>query len=153
MNFGRAWAMPNHKTFTIKPIKELIEQERIEGKFVDLFPHPYSEDALSFLKFTPSNCVFFMLYDPPYSQRQLFEMYKGLGQNLQSNAAYFKELDSEIHRVMAPGGKVIKFGWNSKKISRHFEIDRILLVSHGAAHNDTIVTVQRKAQVTFRGKR
>jgi len=145
----RVWAMPNHKTFTIKPIKELIDSERIAGKFIDLFPYPYDKDALEYLKSIPTNSIWFMLYDPPYSQRQLFEMYKNLGKDLQSNAAYFKQLDNEIDRVMKPGGKVIRFGWNSKRISPKFDTDRILLVSHGAAHNDTICTVQIKSQTTL----
>ena len=142
----RVFAMPNHKTFEIKPIKELIEQERIAGAYLDLFPYPYERDALQYLKELPDNSIWFMLYDPPYSQRQLFEMYKNLGENLQSNANYFKLLDNEIDRVIIPKGKVIRFGWNSKRISPQFEIKRILLVNHGAAHNDTLVTVQTKIQ-------
>ncbi|MCH7561551.1 MAG: adenine-specific DNA methylase [Thaumarchaeota archaeon] len=148
---SRVCAMPNHKTFEIKPIKELIKQERIAGVEIDLFPFPYEvdRDALKYLRSIITSTVFYLLYDPPYSQRQLFEMYLKLGVNLQSNAAYFKELDFEIDRVMAPKGKVIKFGWNSKRISKQFDIIRILLVNHGAAHNDTIVTVQQKNQGTL----
>lgn len=144
----RVWAMPNHKTFTIKPIKELISNE-LGRYYYDLFPHPYDMDVLERLKNVKDESLDKIAYDPPYSQRQLFEMYKNLGQNLQSNAAYFKKLDAEIDRVMQPGGKVIRFGWNSKRISKNFEIDRILLVSHGAAHNDTICTVQIKSQNTL----
>ncbi len=147
----RVFAMPNHKTFEIKPIKELINKERIPGEFIDLFPYPYQKDALEYIKTIKDESIDFMLYDPPYSQRQLFEMYKKLGKDLQSNAAYFKELDIEIDRVIKPNGKVIRFAWNSKRISKSFEIKKILLVNHGAAHNDTIVTVQHKAQITFRG--
>ena len=146
IKFERVFAMPNHKTFEIKPIKELIEQERIAGEFIDLFPYPYHKDALRFLKDMPDNYYWFMLYDPPYSQRQLFEMYKNLGENLQSNSNYFKLLDEQIDRVMKPKGKVIRFGWNSKRISPQFDIKRIMLVNHGAAHNDTIVTIQSKNQ-------
>lgn len=145
----RVFAMPNHKTFEIKPIKELINKERIAGEFLDLFPYPYDKDALELAKSIKDNSIWFLLYDPPYSQRQLFEMYKKLGKDLQSNAAYFKELDKEIDRIMTPKGKVIRFAWNSKRISKNFEIKRILLVNHGAAHNDTIVTVQQKTNFTL----
>ena len=145
----RVWAMPNHKTFTIKPIKQLLEQE-FDRCYYDLFPYPYDTDALERIKSLRDESLDKIAYDPPYSQRQLFEMYKGLGISLQSNAKYFKELDFEIDRVTQPGGKVIRFGWNSKRISKNFEINRILLVSHGAAHNDTICTVQIKSQTTLR---
>lgn len=40
----------------------------------------------------------------------------------------------------------ISFGWNSGGIGKQydFEIIEIMLVAHGGAHNDTIVTVERK---------
>jgi len=44
------------------------------------------------------------------------------------------------------GGFAISFGWNSIGMGKThgFEIIEILLVCHGGAHNDTIVTVDRK---------
>lgn len=41
------------------------------------------------------------------------------------------------------GGKGIRFCWNSCGIgaNRGFDIKRVLLICHGAAHNDTIVTI------------
>ena len=52
-------------------------------------------------------------------------------------------------RVCKVGGTVLTMGWNSVGIgaSRNFEKLEILLVSHGAQHNDTIVTVERKLPV------
>jgi hypothetical protein len=35
--------MPNKKTFCIKPIKELINEE-IKGDYIDPFPYPYKQD-------------------------------------------------------------------------------------------------------------
>lgn len=42
---------------------------------------------------------------------------------------------------------MISFGWNSNGIGKkhHFDITRILVVAHGGHHNDTIVTVEKKA--------
>lgn len=53
----------------------------------------------------------------------------------------------EIARIVAPGGLVISFGWDSTGMGkgRGFETVEILLVNHGACHNDTIVTVERKS--------
>ena len=52
----------------------------------------------------------------------------------------------EIGRIVNRGGIVISCGWNSGGIGKKygFEILEILLVPHGGAHNDTIVTVERK---------
>ena len=46
------------------------------------------------------------------------------------------------------GGIVISCGWNTQGMGKQngFEIIEILLVCHGGAHNDTIVTVERKTQ-------
>ena len=47
---------------------------------------------------------------------------------------------------MRIGGVVISFCWDSQGIGkkRGFEIIEIRLVCHGACHNDTIITVDRK---------
>lgn len=74
--------MPNSNTFSIKPIKELIEKYAI-GKIVDPFANSnklatvtndldtqydtdYHMDALDFLKMFDDNSVDTVLYDPPY---------------------------------------------------------------------------------------
>ena len=36
----RYWAMPNHKTFTIAPLKKLINEE-LGDDYVDPFPYPF----------------------------------------------------------------------------------------------------------------
>ncbi len=35
MRFNRVWSMPSKNTFSIKPIKELIEEEKTEGKWAN----------------------------------------------------------------------------------------------------------------------
>ena len=90
-----------------------------------------------------------MLFDPPYSPRQVAECYKALGQtvNMQTTqASYWSKLKVEIGRIVKPGGTVITCAWNSGGIGSKygFEITEILLVAHGGWHNDTIVTVEKK---------
>lgn len=166
--------MPNSKTFTIKPIKELIKSELVEGVIIDPFANEasireimtdkqqyitndlntdydtdYHMDALDFLKLFEDNSVDMVLYDPPYSPRQVSEVYKSLGKtvNMQTTqASYWSNQKKEIARIVKPNGKVITFGWNSNGIgkTRGFEIKRILLVAHGGWHNDTICTVEIK---------
>ena len=63
-----------------------------------------------------------------------------------TNSGYFTKFKTEISRIVKPNGIVITCGWNSNGIGKKygFEIVEILLVAHGAMHNDTIVTIERK---------
>ena len=56
------------------------------------------------------------------------------------------KVKDEMAKLIQPGGKVITFAYNTSGMgkSRGFELTRILLVCHGAEHNDTICTVERK---------
>ena len=140
--------MPSHRTFDIKPIKKFIE-ENIESDYVDPFPYPFKEDAITYLKKIKTTSKFSLVFDPPYSQRQLKEMYHSNGLSLDHpmNNSYWTNCKKEIARIIKPNGKVISFGWNSGGIGKKngFEIEKILLVNHGSQHNDTICTLEVKA--------
>jgi len=148
MKINRIWSMPSHKTFTIKPIKEMLEKEFGED-YVDPFPFPFEKDALDYLKTFKDDSVEQLAFDPPYSPRQLKEMYGGAGLDYTTNASYWSALKKEIGRIVKKGGRVISFGWNSGGIGKKygFEIDEILLVPHGGQHNDTIVTLETKVHL------
>lgn len=157
--------MPNSNTFEIKPIKELIDKYTY-GLVIDPFANKnklanitndldeqydtdYHMDALDFLKKFDDNSVDCVLYDPPYSVRQVSEVYRKLGHSVNmetTQASYWSKQKKEIGRIVNSGGIVISCGWNSGGIGKKygFEILEILLVPHGGAHNDTIVTVERK---------
>ena len=165
MVIDRKWSMPNSNTFDINPIKELLEKYMF-GFIIDPFANKnklatvtndldtkydtdYHLDALDFLRSFDSNSVDTVLYDPPYSPRQVSECYTKLGQtvNMQTTqASYWSNHKKEIGRIVRPNGVVITCGWNSGGIGKKygFEIVEILLVPHGGWHNDTIVTVERK---------
>ena len=167
--------MPNKNTFSIKPLRRLIEEALDEGVVLeplaenqsikeimnesiytyisnDIDPQydtDYNIDALDFLKQFDDNSVDMVLYDPPFSPRQVSEVYKKLGKtvNMQTTqASYWGNQKKEISRIVKKGGKVITFGWNSGGIGKTngFEIKRVLLVPHGGWHNDTICTVEIK---------
>lgn len=165
IQFNRVWAMPLSNTFDIKPIGELIERyyhknsidpfsnrNKIASITNDLNPEygtNYNLDALEFLKLFAKESTDLVLYDPPYSPRQVSEVYKAFGRtvNMQTTqASYWGNQKKEIARVVKLGGHVITCGWNSGGIGKKhgFEIIEILLVAHGGWHNDTIVTVERK---------
>ncbi len=151
MKIERAWAMPNKMTFSIPPIKKLLEEEDIEG-FLDPFPYVYVRDALDTLSECKDNSQKGVLFDPPYTPRQLKECYDDMGQSLHDTTSMvWARWKDEIARVIVPGGKCISFGFSSNGlgIGRGFDITRILLVAHGNNHNDTIVTVERKMQHTL----
>lgn len=165
----RIWAMPNKNTFDIKPIKELILRHLTEGNWIDPFANnsklvnttndlnpvydtDYNLDAVDFLRLFGDSTVDGVLYDPPYSPRQVSECYKqvGLSVNMQTTqASYWTNQKKEISRIVKLGGKVITCGWNSGGIGKKygFEVVEILLVPHGGWHNDTIVTVEKKVEI------
>ena len=175
MKFNRVWHMPNKNTFSIKPIKKLIKKyiQEVKGEIdettiIDPFANQskladitndldnqydtdYHLDALEFLKLFDNNSVDMVLYDPPYSPRQVSECYKKLGRsvNMQTTqSSYWGDQKKEISRIIKKGGLVITCGWNSGGIgkTKGFKIKEILLVPHGGWHNDTIVTVEVKTQ-------
>ena len=145
MKIERVWAMPSHKTFTIQPIKKFLA-EHLGENFVDPFPFPFTKDALEYLKTFPDASIEKLAFDPPYSPRQLKEMYGSAGLDYTTNASYWSALKKEIGRITKKGGKVVSCGWNSGGIGKKygFEIQNILLVPHGGQHNDTIVTLEIK---------
>ncbi len=142
--------MPSHQTFTIKPVKKLLERTFGADEFVDPFPFPFKADALEYLKSFDSQSVKSLVFDPPYSLRQLKEMYNNQGQSLSQHDSqrYYADIRDEIARITSVGAKVVSFGWQSIGIGkkRGFSIVEVLLVCHGRMHNDTICTVDLKTR-------
>lgn len=163
---NRVWQMPNKNTFEIEPIRELINKHNVGGITIDPFANKskiaditndldpkfdtdYNLDALEFLQLMKDKSINRVLYDPPFSPRQVAECYKRLGKTVNketTQSSYWSRHKKEISRIVVPGGKVITCGWNSGGIGKKygFEIIEILIVAHGAWHNDTIVTVEQK---------
>lgn len=167
MNIQREWAMPNKKTFTIAPIKAFVERA-IAGAAVIIDPfaneckygtvtndlNPIYDttchmDALDFLRLQPPMSADVILYDPPYSLRQVKECYESVGIQMTQEKAQAswraRHLD-EIARILKIGGKCLCFGWNSNGVGmkRGFEMVDVLIVPHGGSKNDTICTLERK---------
>lgn len=167
VKMSRVWEMPNSNTFDIVCIKDFIyrnmgdrlnivdpfaNKNRIANVTNDLNPEfncDYNLDALEFLKILPSNSVDFLLFDPPYSPRQVSEVYKAMGKtvNMQTTqASFWGDLKKEIARIVSKDGIVLSFGWNSGGIGKKlgFELIEVMLVAHGGWHNDTICTAEIK---------
>jgi hypothetical protein len=171
MKINRVWAMPSSETFTIRPIKELVDRyiRSQGGVWIDPFVRnsifksfcaltndlnptieaTYNLEALEFLKKVPDAYADGVLFDPPYSFRQIMECYNGVGREVfqtDTNASFYSYKKNEIARIVKSGGLVLSFGWNSMGVGkkRGFEMIEILMVPHGGHKNDTIVTVERK---------
>ena len=169
MKISREWSMPNKNTFSMKPVRAIIDRwmDYTDGELsIDPFANSnriavhcndidpahacqYQMDAIDFLKMWRDSYVDVVLFDPPYSPRQVSECYKALGQtvNMQTTqASFWGNMKKEVGRIVSPTGVVITCGWNSGGMgkSNGFEIQEVLMVPHGGWHNDTIVTVETK---------
>lgn len=158
MKIKRTWCMPNKNTFEIKPIRQFIEKN-IYGLGCDPFARnsniaditndinkntqaKYNLDALEFLRSQKDEYFDYVLFDPPYSLRQLKECYDEIGKSLTQKETqyFFSDVRDQITRIIKPGGICLSFGWSSVGLgkSRGMILKEVLLVCHGGYHNDTI---------------
>ena len=169
-HMSREWAMPSHRTFDIKPIGRFIKRH-IRSISVDPFANlsnladirndpdpecgqPHCTTALDFLSNLPSASASTVLFDPPYSNRQISECYKRLDQSVDmttTQANHWESVRNQMGRILRPGGIILSFGWSSSQMGkkRGFDMIEILLVAHGGSHYDTICTAERKRETLF----
>lgn len=170
MKFSREWAMPNADTFSVKPIGAFVRRWLAESTFSidpfarnvslatvtnDLNPDTsaqYHLDAEEFVRMGigAAQKVDLVLFDPPYSPRQISECYQGIGREVTmkdtQSAVLYKRVRDAVDELLAPGAVVLSFGWSSNGMGkgRGYAIEELLLVAHGGAHNDTICIAERK---------
>lgn len=153
--------MPSRHTFSIKPIGEFVRRYLNQSKIsIDPFCGNKSlathnndlanggTDAEIFLKSLTCEADL-LLFDPPYSPRQISECYKSVGlevgmKETQSALVYKRVRDAAIP-LLTPDATVLSFGWNTVGMgkNRGFEIVEIMLCCHGGAHNDTICIAEK----------
>lgn len=162
--------MPNADTFSVKPIGDFVRRY-LANSVVSIDPFARNKawathtndlnpatsaqhhmDGREYLKMLGASGVRadLVLFDPPYSPRQISEVYSGIGKKVtmrdtQTGALYAEARDA-IAPLMTPGGVVLSFGWSSNGMGKKhgFEIEEILLCAHGGAHNDTICIAERR---------
>jgi len=172
IKFTRVWAMPNAWTFKIYPIARLLEKYVGDGKgWIDPYagynsPAEFRNDIdpkanaqwhLDASKWAEalkkdsqiSETLIGILYDPPYSFRQISEHYKAVGlkaTKLDTSMAFYERTKSAFCEMIPAGGLAISFGWNTNGFgkARGFKIIEIMAVAHGGSKNDTLVTVEQK---------
>jgi len=173
MKFTRIWAMPNAETFSIPPIEIFVKSylqhstvsidpfarnKRWATHTNDLNPETAAEhhmEAQPFLHMLHSKGVKadLFIFDPPYSPRQLKECYDAIGRKMQMEDGQTARLRAIWREAAMPllteDAVVLSFGWNTVGFGRElgFEIEHILLVCHGADHNDTICMAERRLPV------
>jgi hypothetical protein len=163
--------MPDAETFSIKPIGDFVRaylacarvsvdpfaRNRQWATYTnDINPNTAAashQDAEAFIRVLATRGVRadLALFDPPYSPRQISEHYKEAGLPVGAtdtqNGRLYKRVRDALDEIMAPGGIVLSFGWQSAGmgIGRKYELLETLLVAHGGGHNDTICIAERKA--------
>lgn len=168
--FSRYWDMPNADTFSIPTIKGFVQKYLIKSKVSidpfarnkrwathtnDLNPDTQAEhhmEAGDFLVYLAEKQVKadLLIFDPPYSPRQVKECYDGIGRKMQMEDGQTARMRKVWKDLMLPllteDATVLTFGWNSvgMGIKNRFELIEIMLVCHGADHNDTICLAERR---------
>lgn len=170
----RVWDMPNACTFDVGYIGSFVRQRLHVSKVSvdpfarnkrwathtnDLNPETAAEwhmEAEEFLNKLAADGVKadLLLFDPPYSPRQLKECYDGMGRKMQQDDALTGKFRSRCRDAAMPiltdDAVVLSFGWNSVGFGKGlgFEIEEVLLVCHGSDHNDTICVAERRLPKT-----
>jgi hypothetical protein len=161
--FNVVWAMPNRWTFSIPPIAAFVNRW-ITGAAVIVDPFAGTSkfathsndlglggvDAELFVQqlLDYGLVADVVIFDPPYSPRQISECYKSIGMPITGkdtqNAVLYKRVKRSLAAILKPGGVALSFGWNSMGFGKDWPTEELLLVQHGGAHNDTICVAQRK---------
>lgn len=178
MKFERTWAMPSADTFSVQPIKEFVRSytRHLASEKAPVVIDPFARnhratytndlnhktaaqyhmDAEAFLKMLSEQQVKgdIVIFDPPYSPRQISECYKSVGMEVgmkeTQSALLYQRVRNAIVPVIADYGIVLSFGWNSVGMGkeRGFEQIEIMLCCHGSTHNDTICLAERRLPTT-----
>lgn len=161
----RVWQMPAADTFDVPAIGGLV-RKYLRGVSVDPFarnkrwatltndlnPSTLAEHHMQAPEFL---CMLadqgiqadVVLFDPPYSPRQVAECYAAAGmpvtKTTTQNAALYAACRRQIRRLCKRGTVVLSFGWNTCGMGAGFRTEELLIVCHGAAHNDTLCLVER----------
>jgi hypothetical protein len=165
---NRVWAMPDAETFSVPPIGAFVRRH-LRGVSVDPFarnkrwathtndlnPNTEAEhhmDAVAFMRMLAAQGVKAdtVIFDPPYSPRQIAECYEAAGIKAgmadTQSARFKRECREAIREICNVGSTVLSFGWNSVGMGPLYRLDEMLIVCHGGDHNDTICIAQRMVE-------
>ena len=171
--FSTVWAMPSRHTFEIPPIAAFLDRW-LQGCniIVDPFCGRSTRgthrndlgyggiDAAQWCEDLFPLQADAVLFDPPYSPRQISECYKGIGRKATmtdtQNAALYKRVRDPLGKLLRASptfgtspSVALSFGWQSSGFGKGYVTKEIMLVQHGGAHNDTICVAQYKISAAF----
>ena len=108
----------------------------------------YNMDALDFVSMFDSESISMVLFDPPFStsQEKKYEYNSNL---YASDSNKISKLYKECFRVLAPGGMMLKLGYNSTRPHPGFKLKHLMVVNFGGSRNDVIASIWRKEQTTL----
>jgi len=167
MKINRKWGMPAHETFNCPPIRSFVDYYLRQSKISvdpfarnfdgctytnDLNPNTqaqYHMDVLDFLEMIYDKNIHpdLIVFDPPYSPRQIMECYNGIGLKMPYDRTLgWSKVFNLIINILPINGVFLQFGWSTSGLgmTRGFTIEQILLVAHGGSHNDTICMAERR---------
>lgn len=162
--FSTAWSMPSRWTFGMTPVQGFLSRwlngcEVIVDPFcgestIGTLRNDLARGGVDAAAFCESlipawaGKVDAVLFDPPYSPRQISECYKSIGMQAGTrdtqNAALYRRVREPLAVLLKPGGVALSFGWQSSGFGKDWPTHEILLVQHGGAHNDTICVAQTR---------
>ena len=180
MKFSRARSIPSAETFSIPPITAFVKSYlRLSKNSADPFARnkrwatwtndlnpntaaEYHMEARGFLQLLKDRqeMLDLVLFDPPYSRRQVKEVYESVGlqftnHDSQYYSSNWREERAIINDILAVGGVVLSFGWNTSGMGSfsNFAPEEILIVCHGGTRYDTLCIAERKVchQASFFG--
>lgn len=161
---GSSDGLDTHQTTYWKKIwKEILREE---GEHLDLIIDPFARNCeiahitndidpetraqfhLDAKVFLEDSVVLglpcgFVIFDPPFSARQA-DRYEAGHINIYTDPGYVSSCMKSIERLLIPGGRMLKFGFNSTRHSPLFRLLRGWVVNFGGNRNDVIVTLWEK---------
>jgi hypothetical protein len=168
MKITRHWNMASSDTLSIPCFLDAFNQYKCGfiidpfarnsklGTFTnDLNPETNAQHHMTadkFLNMLIENGVEFntVMFDPPYSLRQVKECYDSYGEGFThkdaQNAVRWTIERDIISKHQKSGDIVLSFGWTTTCMGkkRGYKIEEIIICSHGPANNDTLMTIERK---------
>ena len=171
VKFSRTRSIPSAETFSIPPITAFVKSYlRLSKNSADPFArnkrwatwtndlnpntaaeyHMEARDFLQMLK-DRQEVLDLVLFDPPYSRRQVKEVYESVGlkftnHDSQYYSSNWREERAIINDILGVGGVVLSFGWNTSGMGSfsNFAAEEILIVCHGGSRYDTLCIAERK---------
>ena len=171
MRFTRVRSLPSADTFDIRPIGEFVKRYLRESKISidpfsrnkrwatytnDLNPETAAEYHMPADKFLQSLkdkgvSADLVIFDPPYSRRQVKEVYDSVGVHFTNDDSQYystnwKNERTIINEILSVGGHVLSFGWNTSGMGSfgNFEEKEVLIVCHGGSRYDTLCIAEKK---------